>query len=107
MLQALLADRFKLAIHRDTKEHAVYALVVGKGGVKMKESEPEVKPPADAEAAPAGPPGKGGMVVGSGENQVRVNQSSDGKGATISGGPMGQMKMQMADGVMRMEFATR
>jgi uncharacterized protein (TIGR03435 family) len=107
MLQALLAERFKLAIHRDSKEHAVYALVVGKGGAKMKESEPEapVKPAVEGEAPPAGPPGKGGMVVGTGEGQVRVNQSSDGKGTTISGGPMGQMKMQMVDGQMRMEFA--
>src|SRR6266851_98025 len=30
MLQALLAERFKLQFHKDTKEHAVYALVVGK-----------------------------------------------------------------------------
>src|SRR5215831_17919955 len=36
MLQALLADRFKLTIHRDTKEHSVYALVPGKNGVKLK-----------------------------------------------------------------------
>src|SRR5438552_2031413 len=30
MLQALLAERFKLAIHRETREGAGYALVVGK-----------------------------------------------------------------------------
>src|SRR5215469_15021168 len=36
MLQALLAERFKLSIHRDTKEQPVYALVVGKNGLKMK-----------------------------------------------------------------------
>jgi uncharacterized protein (TIGR03435 family) len=35
MLQALLADRFKLAFHHDTKEGAVYALTVAKSGVKM------------------------------------------------------------------------
>src|SRR5580658_6488641 len=38
MMQALLADRFKLTMHRDSKEFPVYALIVGKGGVKMKES---------------------------------------------------------------------
>jgi len=38
MLQALLEDRFKLALHRESKEHPVLALVVGKGGPKMKES---------------------------------------------------------------------
>jgi uncharacterized protein (TIGR03435 family) len=39
MLQALLAERFKLAVHRETKEHAVYALVVGRSGPKMKEAD--------------------------------------------------------------------
>jgi len=38
MLQALLADRFKLQAHRETKEMPVYALVVAKGGLKLKES---------------------------------------------------------------------
>jgi uncharacterized protein (TIGR03435 family) len=32
MLQALLAERFKLEVHRETKDQNVYALVVGKGG---------------------------------------------------------------------------
>jgi uncharacterized protein (TIGR03435 family) len=39
MLQALLADRFKLTLQRDTKEHAIYALVVAKGGPKLKPAE--------------------------------------------------------------------
>ncbi len=39
MIQALLADRFKLAFHRDSKELPVYALVVAKGGSKLQEVE--------------------------------------------------------------------
>ncbi len=39
MTQALLADRFKLQFHRETKELPTYALVVGKGGQKFHESE--------------------------------------------------------------------
>jgi uncharacterized protein (TIGR03435 family) len=39
MLQALLAERFKLAIHRETKERTVYDLVVGKNGPKLHEVE--------------------------------------------------------------------
>jgi uncharacterized protein (TIGR03435 family) len=35
MLQGLLADRFKLALHRDTKELAMYALAAGKGEPKL------------------------------------------------------------------------
>jgi uncharacterized protein (TIGR03435 family) len=38
MLQALLADRFQLKIHRDSKVMPVYALEVAKGGPKLKES---------------------------------------------------------------------
>jgi bla regulator protein blaR1 len=37
-LQALLADRFQLKIHRETKELPVYALVVAKNGPKLKEN---------------------------------------------------------------------
>jgi len=38
MLQSLLEERFKLAIHRTSAEHPVLALVVGKGGPKLKAS---------------------------------------------------------------------
>lgn len=37
-LQALLADRFKLRIHKETKEMSVYQLVVAKRGPKLKMS---------------------------------------------------------------------
>ncbi len=40
MLQALLADRFQLKVHRVTQEIPVYALVVAKNGPKLKESAP-------------------------------------------------------------------
>ena len=36
MLRTLLADRFRLAFHRETKQLTVYALVVAKGGPKFK-----------------------------------------------------------------------
>jgi bla regulator protein blaR1 len=38
-LQALLADRFQLTVHRETKEQPVYVLVVGKSGSKLQESD--------------------------------------------------------------------
>jgi len=40
MLQTLLAERFKLKLHRESKTIGVYALIVGKGGPKLKESDP-------------------------------------------------------------------
>jgi uncharacterized protein (TIGR03435 family) len=39
MTQALLADRFKLKFHRETKELPTYALAVAKGGPKFHASE--------------------------------------------------------------------
>ncbi len=45
MLQALLADRFKLTLHREKKDHPVYALVAGKNGPKLKAAEAQ---PADS-----------------------------------------------------------
>jgi uncharacterized protein (TIGR03435 family) len=45
MLQNLLADRFQIKMHRDSKEFSVYGIVVGKGGLKLKESplDPETE----------------------------------------------------------------
>jgi uncharacterized protein (TIGR03435 family) len=40
MLRKLLADRFKLASHRETKEVQGYALVVAKSGPKIKAANP-------------------------------------------------------------------
>jgi len=39
MVQAMLADRFKMVSHRETKEMSAYALVEAKGGHKLKQSE--------------------------------------------------------------------
>lgn len=50
MLQALLADRFQLKVHRESKEFPVYALTVAKGGLKIKESPAS----PDTAARPAG-----------------------------------------------------
>jgi uncharacterized protein (TIGR03435 family) len=49
MLQNLLADRFKLALHKDTKEFSVYELTVAKDGPKLTPSpiDPDYKPLAE------------------------------------------------------------
>jgi uncharacterized protein (TIGR03435 family) len=44
MLKALLEDRFKLALHRESKERPALALVIGAGGPKMKRSSESSKP---------------------------------------------------------------
>lgn len=45
MLQTLLAERFKLAFHRETKDLSTYALVTAKGGLKAKPSVDSDTPP--------------------------------------------------------------
>lgn len=52
MFQALLVERFKLALHQGSKEQAGYALVVENGGLKLKAGSdaPQV-PPAEADPA--------------------------------------------------------
>jgi uncharacterized protein (TIGR03435 family) len=50
MLQNLLADRFKLTLHREKKDLPMYALVAAKNGPKLKESPPDdpaAKDPSD------------------------------------------------------------
>jgi uncharacterized protein (TIGR03435 family) len=41
MLQTLLEERFKLVVHREMKQRPVYALVVGKDGLKITPASPE------------------------------------------------------------------
>ncbi len=70
MMQNLLKERFHLVVHHETKELPMYAMVVGKGGPKMKES-PEDPPPSatggpsdSAPKPPDGPPALGRVSVG-------------------------------------------
>ena len=42
MLQALVAERFQLKVHRETKEGTIYTLVIAKGGSKLREAKPGV-----------------------------------------------------------------
>jgi bla regulator protein blaR1 len=74
MLQALLEDRFKLKIHRETTQVPAYVLTVAKGGLKLKRVEsctPRTSPPSTPE--PGQPPAcasGGGRSKGPGQTEV-------------------------------------
>ena len=89
MLQALLEDRFKLAVHRDNQEHPVLALLVGKKGPKMKESV-EAPEPIDENAALK--PGE--MKTDTADGPVRVAVGQNGS-ATINMGAKGTINYRM------------
>jgi len=55
MLLPLLQDRFNLKYHHETRELPVYALVVAKGGVKMKPGAPDDSPKSDSPSKPDEP----------------------------------------------------
>lgn len=102
MLRALLEERFKLVAHRDNREQPVYSLEVAKGGPKFKEAAPAETSPQPKSAD------KADMVIGAGDQQVRINRTGGGPGGTqmtmstpengttkVSVGPDGQMRMEI------------
>jgi uncharacterized protein (TIGR03435 family) len=78
MLRNLLADRFKLVVHRETRELQRYELTVAKNGPRIKPyvedpNEPihePGKPVFDKNGAPVLRPGGVGFATGPGERQL-------------------------------------
>jgi uncharacterized protein (TIGR03435 family) len=57
MVQALLKDRFRMAIRRESKEMPVFALVVAKGGPKLQRADIDEKDCPEAQLEPPPPLG--------------------------------------------------
>jgi uncharacterized protein (TIGR03435 family) len=89
MLQALLAERFKLAAHRDTQEHPVLALLVGKDGPHLKESTASAEP--IDENAPLKP---GETQIGGPSGPIRMTSNADGS-ITMNMGAKGTMTVRV------------
>src|ERR1035438_6381784 len=98
MLQALLEDRFKLAVHRDKKENPVLALVVAKGGPKMQEAEAPA--PID-ENAPLKP---GEMSADTPDGPVRVTVDTKTGESTVNMGAKGSMHYKMDPATMTLHL---
>ena len=90
MLQALLEDRFKLTTHRASAEHPVLALVVGRGGPKLKPSAE--KPVAIDESTPLKP----GETQSDGpDGPVRIKIDAAMGGSVIDMGLQGKMSSRL------------
>jgi uncharacterized protein (TIGR03435 family) len=73
MLQSLLAERFKLAAHKETHEEQVYELVLDKGGTKLR----EVREPGQVRT------GKGELIGNGAPIEFLVNQLSGQLGRSV------------------------
>jgi uncharacterized protein (TIGR03435 family) len=114
MLQALLAERFKMVIHKETKEQPVYALVVGKNGPKLTKSDPNApdapgprtfnssSSSSDKPPLPALPPGGGGAAMAG--RAGGPGQPPKGAMMMTIGGPGGNARMQ-ANAITMTRFA--
>lgn len=80
MMQALLADRFKLVVHHETREFSVYILTIAKGGLKMKEAKPGDTYP-NGFKGPGGRGGAGSTLFQMGPSGVMITS----QGSSIAG----------------------
>jgi len=78
MLLPVLEDRCALKFHHETKDLTVYDLVIAKGGVKMKPSNPVENAPGPSPGPPAGPPGAPPGPPGSRQTRMTANAGSAG-----------------------------
>jgi uncharacterized protein (TIGR03435 family) len=78
MLQSLLTDRFKMNMHRETREFPVYALGVAKTGLKMTAL------PSDPESETRGEKAPINIAAGGNGNGVAINL---GNGSSFALGP--------------------
>ena len=78
MLQTLLSDRFQLKAHTEVRKERVYALVVAKGGPKLKEPASSSVQPF-VSFLPHGLSGKNATIDQLVERLERILGSSSGK----------------------------
>jgi uncharacterized protein (TIGR03435 family) len=87
MLQTLIAERFGMRFHRETRDFNVFALVVAKGGPHLKASENEEAPAAPPPAGQI----RGGVSVGPGGTMAFTGPGGNSK---ITPGPGGNLHIE-------------
>lgn len=107
MLQALLADRLKLTIHRETRDLPVYFLVVAKNGSKLQQAKP-------GDTYANGVKGRGGPVgQGMGSTTGRFTSSATAQGVPLSNltaflaGPLGRPVLDRTGLTGNFDFALK
>jgi uncharacterized protein (TIGR03435 family) len=90
MMQALLADRFQLSLHREQKDFPVYALEVAKTGLKMTTSPPDPELDRADAKAPQSFTGTGSnqgvsVNLGGGASFTFANNKFEGKRLSMAG----------------------
>jgi uncharacterized protein (TIGR03435 family) len=80
MLRTMLAERFKLVVHKEVKDSPVYALTVarrdGRLGPRLQRAETECAPPDSTPPSPQAPERRCGFKLGNG--------ALSGRGATMA-----------------------
>ena len=76
MLQSLLEDRFRLKVHRETRQMPMYELVVAKGGIKMMLSEDQT-PPEPGQRGQRGQRGAASAAPVRGRTLVNISAGSE------------------------------
>jgi uncharacterized protein (TIGR03435 family) len=97
MWQTLLKERFNLTVHREKKDLPAYALVVAKGGPKIKESVDEGGPAAPDGKQVSGGDSPGGPMARANAAAERALSGFD-RGGSRAGGPMRGGMMMMRGG---------
>ena len=80
MLQTLLAERFKLVVHRETRELPAYSLVLGKTESKLKPAAPDRK---SGMANTVGPGGGERTIVEASPLRILVNMLANTLGSPV------------------------